>query len=302
MNDRTVTVLGGTGFLGRRLVRHLREAGVSVRIASRHPDRAAALFGTDPGSHPIPCDVNDERSVADAVASVHGVVNAISLYLERGNQTFRTVHVEAAGRVAKQARQAEVARLVHVSGIGADPASGSPYIRSRGEGEIAVRSAFPSATIVRPAVMFGPGDAFLTIIVTLLRRLPAYPLFGWGRTKLQPAYVDDVADAIARVVLSSETGPLYELGGPHIYAYTELLRAVAKQAGARPALVPVPFPLWRFLAYGAEMLPSPLVTRTQVQLLEEDNVASKNAPGFSDLGILPRAMEHVLPQILSKPM
>ncbi|MBO0757569.1 MAG: NAD(P)H-binding protein, partial [Bradyrhizobiaceae bacterium] len=196
MSDRVVTVFGGTGFLGRRVVRHLRTHGFSVRVASRHPDRGLWLFGQDdPQLRSLAASINNDRSVAEAVSGAYGVVNAVSLYTEHGQETFQVVHVEGAQRVATQAQRAGVKRLVHVSGIGADVASQSPYIRKRGEGELAVRAAFADATLVRPGVMFGSDDAFLTIILKLLRQFPIYPMFGRGVTRLQPTYVEDVAEA-----------------------------------------------------------------------------------------------------------
>src|SRR5580704_12764827 len=194
MAPRKVTVFGGTGFLGQRVVHRLLERDFSVRVAVRQPKRIAALF---PALHldAIQADVNDDRSVVAAVAGVEGVVNAVSLYAERGPQTFHSVHVEAATQVARLAREAGVGRLIHVSGIGADAESASPYIRSRGKGEKAVREAFPAATFIRPSIMFGRGDAFLIPIARMFRRLPVLPLFGQGQTQLQPAYVEDVADA-----------------------------------------------------------------------------------------------------------
>ena len=178
----TVTVLGGTGFLGRRIVRHLRSRGFPVRTASRHPDRGHRLFGPDdPQLQSVRANIHDERSVADALAGAYGVVNAVSLYVEHGQETFQSTHVESAQRVAAQALRAGVDRLIHISGIGADTASQSRYIRKRGEGELAVRAAFGNALFVHPAVMFGPDDAFLTTILKLLRQLPIYPMFGRGR-------------------------------------------------------------------------------------------------------------------------
>src|SRR6195256_2860987 len=232
-NGRTVTVFGGTGFLGRRIVRHLRHREFPVRIASRHPDRGRRLFGPDdPQLRSVQANIHDERSVADALAGAYGVVNAVSLYLERGQETFHSVHVESAQRVAAQAHRAGVERLVHVSGIGADAASPSRYIRKRGEGELAVRAAFADALFVRPAVMFGPDDALLTTLLKLLRRLPIYPMFGRGRTRLQPAYVEDVAEAVARVVRRTETrSAIFEFGGPRVYSYEQFLRAVATPPG-----------------------------------------------------------------------
>jgi NADH dehydrogenase len=186
MSLRVVTVFGGTGFLGRRIVRHLREWDFSVRIASRHPERGEELFGrVDPHLRSIKTDIHDEDAVIAALAGAWGAVNAVSLYVERARETFHSVHVEAAGRIAALVHRAGLARLVQVSGIGADPQSKSLYIRKRGEGERAVRAAFAGATLIRPAVMFSADDAFLTTILALLRRLPVYPMFGRGSTKLQ---------------------------------------------------------------------------------------------------------------------
>ena len=299
-NGRTVTVLGGTGFLGRRIVRHLRYCEFAVRIASRHPERVHRLFGADDQQlQSVETNIHDERSVADALAGAYGVVNAVSLYLERGQETFHSVHVESAQRVAAQAREAGVERLVHISGIGADAASQSRYIRKRGEGELAVRAAFLDAIFIRPAVMFGSDDAFLTTILKLLRQLPVYPMFGRGRTRLQPAYVGDVAEAVARVVRRTETySIIFEFGGPRIYSYEELLRAVAHQAGLAPRLVPIPFAVWHALAWASEILPSPLLTRNQVELMQIDTVASPHLPGFAELGISPHSIEATLQKML----
>ena len=192
-----ITVFGGTGFLGQRIVRHLLDHGFQVRTASRHPERVGSASRSDAGPETTKTDIHDETSVAAALFGAYGAVNAVSLYLERGRVTFDGVHVEAAARVARVARASGVKRLVHVSGIGSDPASPAPYIASRGRGEIAVRQGFPGAILIRPAVMFGSDDAFLTTVARLLRILPVYPLFGWGETKLQPVYVEDVAEGIA---------------------------------------------------------------------------------------------------------
>ena len=175
-NGRAVTVFGGTGFLGHRIVRHLRSHGFPVRTASRHPDRGHRLFGPDdPQLQSVGANIHDDRSVADALAGAYGVVNAVSLYVEHGEETFHSVHVESAQRIAAQAHRAGVDRLIHISGIGADAASQSRYIRKRGEGELAVRAAFVDAILIRPAVMFGPDDAFLTTILKLLRQLQSIP-------------------------------------------------------------------------------------------------------------------------------
>jgi len=290
-----ITVFGGTGFLGRRVVRHLRESGATVRIVSRHPGQVEG-----DRVERIAADAHDERAVEAAVAGADGVVNAVSLYVERGSETFRSVHVEAAARVASAARRAGVMRLAHLSGIGADAASSSPYIRSRGEGEAAVQAAFPGAVIIRPAVMFAPDDGFLTTILGLLRLLPAYPMFGDGRTKLQPVYADDVAAAIAQILRQSETPhPLYELAGPRVYSYAELLRTIAREAGLRPVLMRMPFTLWYALAGLAEILPHPPLTRNQVELMQIDSAAS-DRPGFRELGISARSLEEELEAMLKQ--
>lgn len=298
--NRNVTVFGGTGFLGRRVVRHLRQRAFSVRIASRHPSRSRELFGDgDPQIVPVTADIHDERSIVDAVGDAHGVVNAVSLYVEHGSDTFQSVHVTAAARVARLARESGVQRLMHLSGIGADAASSSPYIRSRGEGEHAVHNAFPDATLIRPAIMFGHDDAFLNTILKLLRQLPAYPMFGDGTTRLQPVHVDDVGDAIARAVEREETrGAAVECGGPRVYSYRELLEAVAGAAGLQPRLVPVPFAAWHALAWLAETLPSPPVSRNQVELMEIDSIVPEGALGLAELGISsPRTIEQTLDEL-----
>ena len=300
MSIRVVTVFGGTGFLGRRIVRHLRRHDFSVRIASRHPDRSLALFGSDdPQLQSVEADIHDRQAVADAVAGAFGLINAVSLYVEHGAETFHSVHVDAAQRLAAEARRAGVERLVHLSGIGADRASPSLYIRKRGEGESAVRDAFADALIVRPAVMFGPDDAFLTTILALLRRLPIYPMFGRGRTRLQPADVADVAEAVARGLARLDLRAVtVECGGPRVYSYERLLRAVAHEAGLEPILMPFPFTGWHALAWIAEMLPNAPLTRNQVELMQIDTVASPDVPGFGELGISPRSVEDALRQML----
>jgi uncharacterized protein YbjT (DUF2867 family) len=290
------TVFGGTGFVGRRVVRYLREVGTKVRIVSRHQGRAE-----DDGIERIAGDAHDERCVDAALAGADGAVNAISLYVEHGSDTFHSVHVEAAGKIARAARQAGVRRFVHISGIGANTASPSTYIRSRGEGEAAVQTAFPGAVIVRPAVMFAADDAFLRTILRLLRSLPACPIFGDGRTRLQPVHADNVAAAIAQILRQSQKPyPVYELAGPRVYSYEELLRAVGRIARLRPVLMRIPFALWDALAGLAERLPQPPLTRNQVELMQIDTTASERLPGFPSLGISPRSLEDELEAILGR--
>jgi uncharacterized protein YbjT (DUF2867 family) len=296
-----VTVFGGTGFLGRRVVQRLLERDFSVRVASRHPERTAAIFpDVRLGIESIHADINDDRSVAAAVAAVEGVVNAVSLYVESGQETFHSVHVTGAARVARLVRDAGVERFIHVSGIGSDAGSASPYIRSRGEGEKFVRDAFPAATLIRPSVMFGRGDAFVGPVARMLRYLPIFPLFGHGQTKLQPAHAEDVAEAIARAIQTTQSRMCYELGGPRVYTYRSLLEVIARHLRRKPLLVPTPFGLWHALASVAEMLPQPPITRNQVELMQIDSVMSPGAPGFAELRISPTSLEDVLPEIVGQ--
>jgi uncharacterized protein YbjT (DUF2867 family) len=296
---QVVTVFGGTGFLGRRIVRHLRKREFCVRVASRHPERSQRLFIDDLGLQSVEANVRDEQSVAAAVAGTDAVINAVSLYVERGDETFNSVHVESAQRVAAQAQRTGIKHLIHVSGIGSNPRSRSLYIRKRGEGELAVRVAFPNAIVVRPAVMFGPDDAFLTTILSLLRRLPIYPMFGSGLTRLQPVYVEDVAEAIVRALQQTDPSNVtFECGGPRLYTYEELLKMIARKAGLKPILMPVPFVAWQALAWTVEMMRNPPITRNQVKLMQIDTVTAPEIPGFSDLGISPHSVEETLQVIL----
>jgi uncharacterized protein YbjT (DUF2867 family) len=248
----------------------------------------------------VQADINDDASILAAVRDAVAVVNAVSLYVERGSDTFLSVHVEAAERLARLARQSDAERIAHLSGIGSDPQSTSSYIRSRGEGEEAVRRAFPGATMIRPAVMFGPGDAFIAPLLKMLRVLPIFPMFGRGQTRLQPAYVEDVAEAIARALRSPNAALAYELAGPRIYPYEDLLRTIAAGAGKTPLFLPLPFALWRTVGCAGKVLPNPPITTSQIELMEIDNIASPATPGFDALGIAPQAIEGILPQILKE--
>lgn len=298
---RVVTVFGGTGFLGRRIVRHLLAEGFVVRVAARHPERFRkdAAEGGD-RARPIRADVGSDEAVAAALEGAYGAVNAVSLYVERGKATFERVHVEAAARVAALAKDAGVERHAHVSGIGADPESRSPYISARGRGEAAVESAFSGVTLIRPAVMFGPDDAFLTTMVRLLRVLPLYPLFGDGSTGLQPVYVENVGKAVTRLMTQPHPRTRYEFGGPTVYRYDALVRSIASRIDVHPYLVPVPFAVWEVLARTAGMLPGTPLTRHQVALMRHDNVASADAPGLIDVSVAPTAIEEIASSLLPR--
>lgn len=294
MAHEPITVFGGTGFLGSAVVRRLAAAGTPVRVAARHA-AVPESSGTNGGAvEPCVADVRDEDAVARAVAGAGGVVNAVGLYVERGGATFDAVHVEGAARVARCARAAGVERLVHISGIGADPRSRSRYVAARGRGEARVHTEHPEAVILRPSVLFGPGDAFLRTL-DAVTRLPAVPLFGDGGTRLQPVHVDDVAAAATRALEEpAAVGRVFELGGAGVYSYRAIVEAVLAHHRRRRLLLPVPFPAWRLLATLASALPAPPLTRDQVALMEADSIVGAEVGTFADLGITPRALDDVL--------
>jgi len=299
----TVSVFGGTGFLGRRLVRRLAAEGATLRIAVRSPDRVRSVFGAAAMDRitVFRADVRDQALVAAAVAGVDAVVNVVSAYVEKRGVSFESVHEQGAKTVAQEAAGAGVARLVLVSGIGADPESGSPYIRARGRGELVVRQAFPSATIVRPSAMFGPGDALFGTLADIVRLLPVVPLIGGGRTRLQPVYVEDVAEAIDRMLADRGTaGRTYELAGPGVYTLRELVSFALRLIVKRRLLMPIPFAVAEILARLFEFLPSPPLTTSQVDLLRADNLASGARPGFRDLNIRPKAIEDIVPTYIGQ--
>jgi uncharacterized protein YbjT (DUF2867 family) len=300
-----VTVFGGSGFLGRRIVQRLAADGAEVRVAVRHPERAAALTGAGEAGQvtTVHADVWDEATVAPAVQGADAVVNTVGHYVERGKASFEAIHGQGARHVAAAAAAAGVTRLVHISGIGADPASDSPYVRARGIGERLVREAFPAVIILRPSVMFGPDDAFLNTLAALARVMPALPLFGSGEVRLQPVYVDDVAAAVVSALsMPTAEGRLYELGGPKTYPYKALVRFVLNQIRRTRLLVPVPYAVWNALAAALAPLPWRPISRDQVKLMEKDNVVSPSALTFADLGITPTALEAIAPAYLRRRM
>ena len=300
MAKALVTVFGGTGYLGRHVVARLLEDGVRVRVAVRRPEAASDLERDAGGRlEAVRADVRDEKSVAAAVQGARRVVNAVGLYLQRGRETFAAVHVDGARRVAEQAAGAGVERLVHISGIGADPGSDSAYVRARAGGETTVRAAFAKATVLRPSVLFGPGDAFFNTLAAIARLSPVVPLFGHGETRLQPVFVGDVAEAVAKVLNGRRpAAPLYELGGPRTYTYRNLLKVLLKQLGLNRRLMSVPFVVWEANASLVSILPRPPVTHDQITLMKKDNVVGLGVPGFAALGIEPTAVEQVLPSYI----
>jgi len=299
---RRITVFGGSGFVGRRIVFRLAAGGATVRVAVRHPELASHLKGVEGDSSVelLRADVWDEKSVARAVKESEIVINTVGHYVEKSGATFDAVHGQGAFHVARQASEAGVRRLIHISGLGADPSSDSPYVRARGIGEVLVKESFVDATILQPSVIFGPEDAFFNRLSKMARHAPVLPLFGRGLTKLQPVFVNDVAEACAAVLAGPETaGKVYELGGPGIYTYVDLLRLVVERTGRNRFFLPVPFFIWERMAALMAILPNPPLTPDQVKLMNEDNVVEATALTLADLGITPTSVENILPTYIN---
>jgi uncharacterized protein YbjT (DUF2867 family) len=300
-SGRRITVFGASGFVGRHLVRRLAAQGWVVRAAVRDPVSAAFLkpMGNVGQIVPMKCNIADDAAVDAAVAGAEAVVNLVGILYERGAQRFTTIHAEAPERLARVASRHGVKNLVHVSSIGADAKSESLYARTKAIGEAGVRTAFPAATVLRPSIQFGPEDGFFNRFARMAVMGPALPLIGGGTTRFQPVYVGDVADAIIRTLHEDAArGQTYELGGPRVYTFQQLMELMLRELRRHRGLIPLPFWLADIQASVLQLLPFPLLTRDQVRLLRRDNVLSGTKPGLAELGVLPTALELILPTYL----
>ena len=304
MATRSVaTVFGGSGFIGRYVVKRLAAKGFVVRVAVRDPEAALFLkpMGVVGQIVPLYAPVELEADVQRAVAGAELVVNLAGILAERRSGDFQRVHAEGAGRVARLAAAAGVARLVHVSAVGADPASPAQYGTSKAAGEQAVRAAFPAAAILRPSVVFGTEDALFNRFAVMAQLLPLVMPVICGATRFQPVYVGDVADAVmAGLMRTDAAGVTYELGGPRVLTMRELLTYVLVETGRHRRPVSIPLGLVRLKAAVLERLPGKLLTRDQLRMLERDNVVAPGAPGLAELGIVPTPMELVVPGYLER--
>jgi NADH dehydrogenase len=303
MATRSVaTVFGGSGFIGRYVVQRLCQAGHVVRVAVRDPEGALFLKSMGEVGQVVPlyCPITDEPTVARSVAGAELVVNLTGILAERRSGDFQRVHADGAAGVARLAAVAGVARLVHLSAIGADPANPSRYAATKGLGEAAVRDAFAAATVLRPSVVFGPEDQFFNRFGLMAQLFPVVPVIS-GRTRFQPVYVGDVADAVmAGLTRPDAAGALYELGGPRVLTFREIIAYVLKETRRRRLLLDIPMPLARIQAAILERLPGRLLTSDQLLLLQRDNVVGPGIPGLTELDITPTPHELVVPTYLQR--
>jgi len=299
-----VTVFGGSGFVGAQVVRALAKRGYRVRVAVRRPGHAyrMRMLGDVGQIEVVQANVRVPASVARALTGAEACVNLVGVLHESGRQKFQSVHAMGAKTVAEAAAAAGVKRLAHVSAIGADAGSAAKYARTKALGEAAVREAFPSATILRPSIVFGPGDHFFNRFGQMATLSPVLPLIGGGETRFQPVFVGDVAAAVARAVADPATaGKTYELGGPGVYSFKALMQLMLREIDRKRILLPIPFPVARVMGALAEIpsavIPPPL-TADQVELLRSDNVVSAGALTLADLGVEPTAVEAIIPSYL----
>jgi len=321
--QRTITVFGGSGFIGRHLVQRLAQRGDTIRVATR--DTEAALYLKPLGSVgqvvPVYADITRPETVSAALEGADGAVNLVGILFEKGKRTFANIHAEGAATVARIAAEKGVRTLVQLSALGADEGSPSAYARTKALGEAAVKSAFPDATILRPGVVFGPEDDFFNLFAGLSMFSPALPVigcplipdvsfadgkitidfYGRGGAWFQPVYVGDVADAIVQSLEDADAREqTFELAGPRVFSFKELMEQMMAANGRKCALMPVAYIAAEALAWFLEFMPRPLLTRDQVEQMKLDNVASGEFPGLADLGIAPTSLQVVLPTYLGR--
>lgn len=303
MRNRRTAVLGGSGFIGRYVVKRLAARGEVVAVGCRNAEEAKFLrpMGDVGQVQPLNVAINDEALLPAFLAGNSALVNCVGILRESGSQTFERVHHAGPARLARVARDAGVERFVHVSAIGADSRSPSAYARTKAAGEQAVRDAFPTVTILRPSIVFGPEDQFFNRFAAMAMILPVLPLIGGGETRFQPVYVGDVADAVIACLEDPATaGRTYELGGPKIYNFRALLELLLTEIHRKRWFIDLPFGLAELQARLMAILPNPPLTPDQVELLKRDNVVSSGAMALASLGITPTPVEAILPTYLDR--
>jgi len=294
MKNKTITVIGGAGFIGRSVVEKLAKQGARVIILTRNADKAKTLkpLGDVGQITLVSGDALKDDVLESVIAPADMVVNLIGILAPSGKQNFTATQAELPMRIAKFADAHKLDKVVHLSAIGADRKSKSAYARSKAEGERALLRGFSPSVILRPSIVFGPGDGFFNRFGQMAMIAPALPVIGGGRNLMQPVYVGDVADAVVKALATDKVDDqIFELGGPSVYSFKELMAMTCQAVGRSRALVSVPFALMHVPATFLQLLPNPPVTRDQLYLLENDNVVAKKAAGFAELGIKPQAVE-----------
>ena len=305
--SKLVTIYGGSGFIGRYIARRMAKEGWRVRVAVRRPNEAIFVrpYGVVGQVEPVFCNIRDDASVRAVMQGADAVVNCVGVLNEVGKNGFDAVQAEGAGRIARIAAELGVGHLVQLSAIGADAESASAYARSKAAGEAAVQEAFPAAVILRPSVVFGSEDQFFNRFAAMSRFGPILPVVG-AETKFQPVYVDDVAQAAVKAVLGEAAPGIYELGGPDVHSFRELMQKMLQVVQRRRLIVNIPFFVARIMGGVFDLLQTVtlglftngLITRDQVRNLARDNVVSPRARGLADLGIAPTPIDVVLPEYL----
>ncbi len=306
-NSTVVTVFGGSGFLGRYVVQALARSGCRIKVAVRRPELALHLqpLGAVGQIALLQANVRDEKSVAEAVRGADWAVNLVGILQPSGRQRFRAIHAQGPEAIAKAARASGARGFVHISAIGADRLSRSVYARTKGEGEARVLAAFPEAVILRPSLVFGPEDNFFNRFAALAAFSPILPLIG-GSTRFQPVYVGDVARAVTAAVSGqAKEGAIYELGGPNVLTFRDILQKVCEWTQRSPILLPIPFWAAKIPAFFVQFLPGAPITVDQLRLLQRDNVVSPEAirdqHTLEGLGVLePRSAEVIVPPYLQR--
>ncbi len=300
-NNR-VTIFGGSGFVGRHLVRALAKTGVKIRVAVRRPNEALFLktAGRVGQIEIVQANIRDEQSCRRALSESDAVVNAVGILYETGAQKFVTVQAAGAARLAELAKKAGIKTFVHISALGADADSASQYARSKAAGEGATRKTIPKAIILRPSLVIGPEDDFFNRFATMAMLAPALPLIGGGLTRYQPVTVFNLADCVVAALSQGPSkGGTYDVGGGQIYSFKELMNLLLAEIGRNRLLVPIPFFAARIIGAVAQFMPKPLLTLDQVRLLQKDNVVV-GEDGLQAFGIVPQPIEAVLPPYLER--
>ncbi|MEE2526959.1 complex I NDUFA9 subunit family protein [Hyphobacterium sp. HN65] len=307
LRNEMITVFGGSGFIGRYVVRALVKRGYRVRVATRRPHLALDMkvTGVVGQVELVQANVRVPSSIARAVDGAHGVVNLVGILAEGGRQRFASLQAKGAQNIAEAAAAAGVQRFIQMSAIGSDAGSDSRYAATKAQGEAAVQAVYPDAVILRPSIVFGAEDDFFNRFADMARFAPALPLPGGGHMQMQPVFVGDVADCVANAMDDASAGGIYELGGPRAYTYRELMEFILKTIDRPRFLVPVPMFAMSLLGLAGEMaaiLPfvQPFLTRDQVTLLAEDNVVSSDMRGVADLGVTPETVESIVPSYLGR--